>query len=262
MFATDMSARQNRSSRSNLFAIGAGALVLAIFGGAIALSLRQAPEKAPVLLRTNAPTPAPAEEEPVEFDIDKATEHLLRGNEHLARQDFAKAVEEFQLAAKFNPEDEDIFYNLGLALAQKGDTEAAKTNYLKALELFPDYVEAHINLGNMLVRQGEFGDAIEHLQAAVKADPENAAAHNNLGNAMARQKRSREAIVHFEEAVRLQPNYPEAQFNLGNAYLLNGRAEEAAEQFATVLKMHPNFPRAHEQLLKAKAALPAGGPAK
>jgi tetratricopeptide (TPR) repeat protein len=57
----------------------------------------------------------------VEVDIDKATDHLLKGNEHLSAANFAEAVREFELSAKYNPEDEDVYYNLALALAAKGD---------------------------------------------------------------------------------------------------------------------------------------------
>ena len=36
--------------------------------------------------------------------------------------------------------------NLGVALANQGDTEAARREFLMALELRPDYVDAQINL--------------------------------------------------------------------------------------------------------------------
>src|SRR5687767_786438 len=53
-----------------------------------------------------------------EFDIDRASEHLTRGNQLLAEGKPREAVAEFQLAVKFNPEDEDLFYNLGIAQAR------------------------------------------------------------------------------------------------------------------------------------------------
>lgn len=251
---------RNKTPRSNKYAIVATLFVVAAFGAALALSMRPPNATSPTRIKTPATSSPPAEiaaspliEDAPEIDIDKATEHLLRGNQLLSERKLRDAIQEFRLAARNNPDDEDIYYNLALALAQHGETEAAKTNYAKALELFPDYVDAHNNLGNILVKEGAFEAAIQHFRSAIQADPENAAAHNNLGNAMARQKKSREAILHFEEAVRLRPDYSEALFNLGNAYLLNGRADEAFQQFSTLLKVSPNFPRAYEQMLKAKA---------
>lgn len=189
-----------------------------------------------------------------EFDIDKSTEHLTRGNALLAAGNDREAVEHFALAVKFNPEDEDLYYNLALAQARTGDAAAAKKNYEKALEIYPDYIEAHINLGNLLVNEGKFEEAIEHFSKAIEQSPGNASAHNNLGNAYARQKKFAQSLAQFQTALRLNADYPEAQFNLGNAYLLLGRFDEAIEEFNRLLQLHPDFSRARAQLAKAQAA--------
>ena len=192
--------------------------------------------------------------EEVEFDIDKSTAHLTRGNELLASGRFQEAVEQFTLAVKFNPEDEDLYYNLALAQARAGDTEAAKKNYEKALEIYPDYVEAHNNFGNLLVNEGKFDEAMGHFRKALEHEPGNASAHNNLGNAYARQKRYADSLTHFQTAMELRPDYPDAQFNLGNAYFLLGRLDEAIEEFTKLLRVHPDFARARMQLDRARAA--------
>src|SRR5436190_2052323 len=54
-------------------------------------------------------------------DMDKALEHVQKGTELMSKGDAAKAVEEYRLAIQFNPEDEDSYYNLGLALAKLGN---------------------------------------------------------------------------------------------------------------------------------------------
>ncbi|HEV8541460.1 MAG TPA: tetratricopeptide repeat protein, partial [Verrucomicrobiae bacterium] len=104
-------------------------------------------------------------------DIDKATEHMKKGNDLLAAGNVTQAIEEFRTARKFNPEDEDIHYNLGLALAQNGNLAEAKEAYNEALKIYPDYVEAQNNLGNLLVKEGNLDEAIEHLKKAVELDP-------------------------------------------------------------------------------------------
>ena len=192
--------------------------------------------------------------EEVEIDIDKSTEHLVRGNALLEQRQFPEAVEQFKLAVKFNPDDEDLYYNLALAQARAGDTESAKQNYRRSLELYPDYVEAHNNLGNILVAEGQFAEAIAHFEEALKHDEQKASTHNNLGTAYARQKKVAHSLVHYETAVQLQPDYPEAQFNLGNAYFLIGRVDDAIDQFSRILQRHPGFQPARVQLEKAEAA--------
>ena len=208
----------------------------------------------------NAQSASSTNVDEVEFDIDKSTEHLTRGNALLAAGKDREAVEQFTLAVKFNPEDEDLYYNLALAQAKTGDIEGAKRNYEKALGIYPDYVEAHINLGNLLVNEGKFEEAVSHFSKAIEQNPGNASAHNNLGNAYARQKKFAQSLVHFQTAVHLQADYPEAQFNLGNAYLLLGRIDEAIEEFNRLLQLHPDFTRARAQLTKAQAAKQKQGP--
>ena len=45
----------------------------------------------------------------LEIDIDKSSEHLAQGNIFLAEGKLSEAVEQFQLAVRFNPEDEELY---------------------------------------------------------------------------------------------------------------------------------------------------------
>jgi tetratricopeptide (TPR) repeat protein len=190
----------------------------------------------------------------IEIDVDKSAEHLTRGNALLNEGKLREAISQFQVAIRFNPDDEDLYYNLAFAQTRVGETEAAKRSYQKALEIYPDYVEAHNNLGNILVAEGKFDEAIEHFQKALAQDDKNASTHNNLGTAYARQNKIARSLAHFETAVQLRPDYPDAQFNLGNAYLFLRRIDDAIDQYNKLLQLHPDFHRAREQLQRAKAA--------
>src|SRR6185369_11681590 len=152
-------------------------------------------------------------------DLDKATDHLNRGTELLAQGKIDEAIAQYQEAVRLSPEDEDMHYNLALALGKQGNRTLAKEHYLEALRIYPDYTEAHNNFGNLLVAEGKYDEAIEHFKAALKLAPDNASAQNNLGTALARQGNAAQAIPYFSEAVRLQPDYVEAHYNLGSAYL-------------------------------------------
>jgi tetratricopeptide (TPR) repeat protein len=205
------------------------------------------------LPKFNAVSQTPIQPSPAATDVDRASEHLGNGNKLLAAGKLNEAIQEFQLAAKFNPDDENNYYNLALAYARAGNRELAKVNYQKALELFPDYAEAHNNLGNLLVAEGDFAGAIEHIQKAISLDGKSATAQNNLGNAYARQGKVASSLVYFQKALELKPDYADAHFNLANAYLILGRADEAVDEFNRLLQLHPEFSKAKTQLQKAKA---------
>lgn len=74
----------------------------------------------------------------------------------------------------------DAFNNLGLALSQRGETEAAIAAFGKALALRPRFGGALTNLGNALADAGRYAKALAACQAAVEAEPQMARAHYNL----------------------------------------------------------------------------------
>jgi tetratricopeptide (TPR) repeat protein len=60
-----------------------------------------------------------------------------RGNELLSQGKPAEAAEVLAGAARMNPDDEDVHYNLGLALARLGKYDDAIREYQEALKIFP-----------------------------------------------------------------------------------------------------------------------------
>ena len=185
-------------------------------------------------------------------DVDKATDLANRGTDLLAEGKIEEAVAVYKEAARLSPEDEDMHYNLALALARQGKREAAQAEYLEALRIYPDYAEAHNNLGNLLVTDGKFDDAILHFKEALKIASDNASAHSNLGKALALQGKYADAIPCFREALRLKPDYVEARNNLGRAYLAQKRTDEAIAEFTAILERRPDFGPAQKGLIEAR----------
>ena len=55
---------------------------------------------------------------------------------------------------EINPDYAEAYYNMGIALKDNGDLDAAIDSYKKALEIKPDYVGAYFNTGNILKDTG------------------------------------------------------------------------------------------------------------
>jgi tetratricopeptide (TPR) repeat protein len=188
----------------------------------------------------------------VETGEDRVVVLVTEGNELLARGDYAEAAGKYQQALAITPGEEDLHYNLAIALAKLGKTEEAKTQYAEALEIYPEYSDAHNNLGNLLMNENKLDEAIEHFREATRVMPENASFHNNLGTAFGRQGKTSEAIAEFQEAVKRRPAYLEARVNLANAYLAAGRVEEAIPQINEALRLQPNFEPALRAMQRAR----------
>jgi tetratricopeptide (TPR) repeat protein len=191
--------------------------------------------------------------------VDLTVKLVTEGNDFLQRGNYAEAAARYAQAVRIDPGDEDLHYNLGIALAKLGQIEEAKKHYEESLKIFPDYVEAHNNLGNLLMNENRLAEAIAHFQEAIRIMPENGHAHNNLGTAFGRQGNVRAAIAEFAEAVKRQPAYVEARVNLANAYLVQEQVDEAVAELSEALRLQPDFQPAINAMHRARLRQSSSG---
>jgi Flp pilus assembly protein TadD len=112
------------------------------------------------------------------------------------------------------PETAETYNVLGLALAERGDLEAAIVEFRRALTLDADNSATHWHLGAALATRGVNAEATIHLARAVELDPRNSQAHSDLGIMLAMQGKFDEAEDHLEQAIALDPQSGEARRNL------------------------------------------------
>jgi len=196
---------------------------------------------------TNSPSPQTAEKSAKE----KGAELINKGNELLRQNRYDEALEAYEEARTLLPEDEDVYYNLGIVLTRLGRTEDAIRAYQRALELFPDYAEVHNNLGNLLLREGNLNDALVHFNAAIAILPDYAVGYNSLGIALRELGLIPQAAEAFLKASSLDTNYWQARFNLAGIYMSQGKWDEAIGAYREVLRAQPGFAPAEDNLRQA-----------
>jgi len=149
---------------------------------------------------------------------------------------------------KLKPNYTKALNNLGIALKEKGDLNAAITSYKQAIKLKPNYTEAHYNLGNALKDQGDLDAAIASYKQAIKLKPNYTEAHYNLGIALQEQGDLTAAIDSYNKALSLKPNYPDALNNLAVALEEQGDLDAAITSYKQAIKLKANYPEAHKNL--------------
>jgi tetratricopeptide (TPR) repeat protein len=179
---------------------------------------------------------------------ERAAAYSDKGDDLLAEQRYADAVEAFRKSLDLDAASESVHYNHAIALAAVGQTNEAIVAYEQALKIAPDYAEAHNNLGNLLLRRGDYEEAMKHFREAISVNPADARGYNNLGIALARQGQQEQALNQFAKAVELDPAYLEARFNLAQAHAALKQNDKAADQLRAVLKLSPNFAPAQRAL--------------
>jgi tetratricopeptide (TPR) repeat protein len=116
-----------------------------------------------------------------------------------------------------DPDNPEIYYNLGVSSASIGDKENARKYYNQALKLDPDFHNAQVNLAVLILEKEE--SLIEEMNSLGTS-----AADNRRYDEL-RKKRDdmyREAIPYLESALKGRQNDREIMRTLMNMYLILG----------------------------------------
>ena len=158
------------------------------------------------------------------------------------------AVKYLQHALQVQPENAEVFNNLGVALRNQGKLDEATAHFERAVGIKPDYVSAVRNLagtmadiGSALYAQNKLDEAASYYERALNYVPDYFIALCNLGNVRQAQGRPNEAIALYTRAQNLKPDSPELLVNFGAAYWDLNQLDKAVECYEQALRWRPNY---------------------
>jgi tetratricopeptide (TPR) repeat protein len=155
-----------------------------------------------------------------------------------------EAAECYLVAVALRPDSAVVHYNLGAALATKGNLDQAIACFHRAIELDPTLALPHGALGKALYDKGKLDEAIACFHRAIELDPKFAWAHNALGFALATKGNLDQAIACFHRAIELDPKFALAHCNLGQAQMQHQgsflKAQQSLQRCLDLLE--PNDP--------------------
>jgi tetratricopeptide (TPR) repeat protein len=120
---------------------------------------------------------------------------------------------------KAHPQDASVWNETGFVEVGLGRRLQALEAWKKAAELDPDCPSCQVNLGQALVEAGDPEAAARALESAVKRAPECAVAWLDLGNARRGNGQAEEAQRAYERALAIDPKLSDAHFDLALLYL-------------------------------------------
>lgn len=132
----------------------------------------------------------------------------------------------------------DASNNLGVALAQGGDTPEAAGAFDDALKLDPSHGRALCNRALVHFGQGEAEAALEKLQRAARLDPKSALIRSNHGYALSRALAINEGIREFKEAILLDAQPLEPYYNQAKSYVDEGLGDIAERYLTRALQVN------------------------
>lgn len=162
----------------------------------------------------------------------------------------------WEASARFDTGDGRALIALGNLAAQDGDAAAAEAYYRRALGTLAGPVEAHLNLGKLHDRQGDAGRARAEWELVLRARPDHADALAQIGVLDATRGDLASAERRFRAALAADPDMAEALFDLARLCEQSGRAVEAIALYERFLRSpQPRSPDASAFAARRAAAL-------
>lgn len=178
---------------------------------------------------------------------------LTRARDRFAVQDYYGTVHLLEEIVAGGRAFADVHHLLGVSLSLLGQRERALTEFGRALELNPRYLEALIHQGLVLVELGRdaeaedsFRRASASLSPASNGLPAPVAArlanqHAELAEAYAEAGSLDRAVEQYQRALELGPGFVDLRYRMARLLLESGRSLEAREALEEVLRTRPNF---------------------
>ena len=143
-----------------------------------------------------------------------------------ARESFKQNLE----AATLNPADASAHYNLGLIHQQRGELEAARERFERAIQIDDDEIDAHYQLGRIALQQKRFAEAVKNFEQVVSRDPEHSQHEvwREVGATYIAASQFEDARSALERFLEHRPSDPEALYLMGRAHAGLGHRREAA----------------------------------
>jgi lipoprotein NlpI len=152
------------------------------------------------------------------------------------------AVEQTAASRPPDPQRERAYRanNIGVALLEQFDYEAAARSFRETLQLAPDLSVARVNLAIALFYGGKPAEAAVEARAAAERLPDLPSAHYVLGLVAKTEDRADEAIAAFGRVLQLDPTDAGARVHLGQIHLQQRRYEDALRLFEEALAIEPH----------------------
>lgn len=137
--------------------------------------------------------------------------------------------------ASFAPPRDLLYYALGVAREQAGDTAAAHDAYVRALSENLGLYLVHARLARLLLGQGDTTGGLTELSIGTGVEPHDAWMRNYYGLVLLATKRYPQAVQELQAAIDADPYYASPYYLLGRTHEAMGAAELALQAYQDFL---------------------------
>lgn len=177
------------------------------------------------------------------------------GDQYFKKRMWHEAEHDYQQSLALNPNQCEIYKNLGVIQYYAGRFAQAVEYYHQALSLKADYPEALSNRGLAYYDMFELELALTDLNAAIELKPNFAAAYNNRGLVFKKLGKLETALQDFNQAIRINPDYAQAYKNRGDLFKELKDPKLALQNYARAMQISPDIDMDFGLFLEQKSLL-------
>ena len=158
------------------------------------------------------------------------------------RECHAKASAAVNEALKIDNELSEAHVSRASLLLDNYDFAEAQREFLRAIDLDPNYSTAYYWYGwFFFIPLGRFDQGIARIKHAIELDPLSAIYYANLAESYRMARRYPEAIAQARKTIELEQGFSYGHGVLGSAYDVSGRFDEAISEYEKAYELSHDF---------------------
>ncbi|MBK8956356.1 MAG: hypothetical protein IPM34_12495 [Saprospiraceae bacterium] len=193
----------------------------------------------------------------ITFSLFNLTAQSIQdGLRHLENENYKSAMDVFDKLIAMQPKAYINHYYKAEVYVAMGNSQAAKTSYLKGLEISSKCDECLIGLGRLDLNENKTAEATKHLESALKGNSKNANIQALVGKAYlyADKPQPETALIYLEKARDLDPKQSKYWIYLGDAYQMKEDLGQAMTSYETAVEKDKNDPETYVKMARIWAA--------
>lgn len=166
--------------------------------------------------------------------------HKLLADAYQKKQLYAKAIAEYNLAAKLKNSDADLYINRASARIWSEDYDDALKDLDRAMKIDAENYRAFYYLGITQYYRFKLKSAEDALEKCIKLNPAYAPAYYLLAATLAERNQTNAAVENYERAHQLDTSLYEAQLNIAVLKYQNEDYYGAQKDLTVLLEKDPD----------------------
>jgi len=164
----------------------------------------------------------------------------VSGDRYYQADDLEGAIHEYQLALDLDATNANARNSLGVCLAQKGELEAARSQFETVCRTHPDDALALFNIGLIHLNQADKESAGTFFEKAYATDQAMFEIPYQLGKLRHEQGRCDQALDLFKAGEKIRGDYAPLFTHMGRCLSDLAQTDQAIKAYKRAIKLNPN----------------------